>query len=202
MPSRSGSAIPSAMHRSTPDMMSPKSFPPLSPITAWAKACPRQVLPRGFGKSTAYPAAASRTAFGSESENTAFQHHAGPPCTSTSIGRGPAAPGGVSSRPSISRPSVEAQRMVWTSGNSTPSAISWLNEVRRTQVPLPGSNRASSGGTPCASWVVMTRAPPSETATCGLQTSAPMYASPAQSSSRSPPRQMLPQAVPVPSIRP
>jgi hypothetical protein len=98
------------------------------------------------------------------------------------------------------RPSAEVQEIVRASGNVAPAAISMLNEVNRTQAPSPASNRASSGGTPCASWVVMTTSP--ATATCGLQISPPMYSAAAQASSRRPSSQSRPQAVPVPFIRP
>ena len=74
------------------------------------------MLPRGFGMSTAYPASASRTAFGSETEKYAFQHQVGPPWTSTSSGSGPSAPAGVMRSPSISRPSGAVQESARTSG--------------------------------------------------------------------------------------
>ena len=67
-------------------------MPPPSPMTPCANACPRPMLPRGFGRRHAYPADASSTAFGSESEKNAPQFHVGPPCTHTIIGSGPSAP--------------------------------------------------------------------------------------------------------------
>ncbi len=150
MPNRPGSAMPSAMQWSTPAMMSRKSMPPPSPITACANACPRPMLPRGLGSRHAYPESARSTAFGSESEKNEPQFHVGPPCTQTISGSGPSAPRGVISTPSISSPSGAFQRIVRTSGNSVSATTASLNDVTRDQPPDAWSNLASSGGWPCA----------------------------------------------------
>ena len=144
-----------------PDMMSAKSPPPGSPMTPCANACPRPVLPRWLARSTAKPASASTTPFGSDSEKYVLQHQVGPPWTAAISGSGPLAPCGVISQPSISRPSGAVQRIGRASGQTGSSAMSAsLKVVRRVHSRAAGSKRAISGGTPCASWVVRIVAAP------------------------------------------
>ena len=166
-------------------MMSPKSSPPLSPMTAWAKACPRPVLPRRFGgRDGVQPAAAGQgrsVGFGvrrtpSSSTTSALR------ARSTSIGRGPVAgPRGSAavprSRGHPRRPSGWYRRR----GTRPRSAISRLNEVRRTQA---AAGRGPTGRVPVArraphGWP-RRRAPPSVTATCALahMSAGPMYSWP------------------------
>ena len=159
------------------------------------------MLPRGLGNRHAYPAEASRTAFGSESEKKAPQFHVGPPCTQAISGSGPSTPGGVINRPWISMPSGAFHLIVLTSGNVTPVTMSSLKDVNRCHEALRWSNRASSGACPCAWCVVHTTVASSCVAHTGVVTSSPMNASPRQRSSRRPSSHIRPHAVPVPSHR-
>ena len=97
---------------------------------------------------------------------------------------------------------MAAQRMVRAPGNSTPLTMSWLNELRRAQVPLagvePGEFRGHAvrlmgghdDGAALADGHLRLADIPTDVLRAG------------HASSRSPPSRMRPQAVPVPFIRP
>jgi len=134
------------------------------------------VLPRGFGSSTRVPGRGKqdRVRFPSRRTRRSSTTSA-PPCTSTSIGKGPAAPGGVKQPPldleAIRRGPADGMDV---GGTRPPSTILWL---KRGETDPGAAARVEPGEfrwpRPCASWVVMTTAPAiRDGQPCGLQTSA------------------------------
>ena len=201
MPRRSGSATPSAMQRRR------RPSRPGSPSRPSRRSPPART--RAPGRCSPAGSAAGTRSRRREQDRVRLRvrEERAPVPGGPAVHERRAAAAGPRRRAASSAAPRSPARLARSTGSSARRgtrcrrSTSSLNEVNRRHPARSWSNRASSGGWPCAWCVVHTTEPPSAIAHFGLVTSSPMNASPRHRSSTPPSSEIRPHAVPVPSQR-